>query len=900
MKDKINIFNIEANYHFFASLLAFLEENFAQKLDSLQLILPNRRSCRELKLLFLKKSKTQKIPKLKAIADLSYEDFFQFLPDEEVKRTIEELTKAKVLDELDYLFFLTEKIQKQAVFGNLDFNQAFKSAGALKELFDEIEQEEIDLNQIALVDDSNLAGHRQVTLEFLSEFAIYTKNILLKENIFTRASYQNLVVKRFIEALENHQLKSPIIIAGSTGSVAFSKKLIGAISKQEHGFVVLHNFKNPRELPQENHPQFLLKRLFDSLENKNLQNLRSETLKISPQSCTDFLDLMMLPHQEASKWQNAKIENIAPDLEKNFLLIEAKNDIEEAKLIAGILQKNQSKKSVVIINDKNFANLLKLELERLNLDFNDSRSQRIFNSKLINFLILLIEISKKDFNSHSLLALFKHSLFAQDTEIIKDFELNILRKSRTKKGLEGLKEAAKDNLFVRKFLANFSAEINIKSLIKITENLTKKTWLELVNNEEAGEEIFKVFELLKKQNYHIDSLESFKAILAQISYFSKSDALSNIQILSPIEARLLNFDLLILSSLNEGNFPKISGENWLGKKIKKDLGIDKDLQKVGQNAYDFCNYLSNPKIVLSRAKSRNGVDLLESPFLTKFKTLAKKLDVNLNFGEEFFNYLNRENNVAELEISETCPIPPLAVRAQKFSITEISKLIANPYFIYCKKILQLNELDKIDYEAGNREFGSFVHKALEEYIKNPNNVNFAEIFEEFFIAKNDKLTWWPKFENIFANFLDLNEEFKDCKNLVEENVEMRLNNIFLRGKIDRIILGENAAIFDYKTGVIPDKKSVESGLEPQLTIAALMLLEKQIEISELNYWKLSGTGEGKIEKISDNKEITNLLIMAAKQGLEKLFSYFDDEKNGYIARDNLNFDEYKNLARIND
>ena len=80
------------------------------------------------------------MPKIKAISDISIDDFFDFLPSEAVKSIIDEILGIKVLSGIDYLFFLSKEIQKLAVFGdNLDFNQAFKIATHLQKLFDEIE-----------------------------------------------------------------------------------------------------------------------------------------------------------------------------------------------------------------------------------------------------------------------------------------------------------------------------------------------------------------------------------------------------------------------------------------------------------------------------------------------------------------------------------------------------------------------------------------------------------------------------------------------------------------------------------------------------------------------------------------------------------------------------------------
>ena len=120
-----------------------------------------------------------------------------------------------------------------------------------------------------------------------------------------------------------------------------------------------------------------------------------------------------------------------------------------------------------------------------------------------------------------------------------------------------------------------------------------------------------------------------------------------------------------------------------------------------------------------------------------------------------------------------------------------------------------------------------------------------------------------------------------------------------------------AEIFDYKTGQIPATKNVVSGNEPQLTIAALMMLEGILEndlnnvdagqISSLNYWRLSPDNKNEITKVSKKSEEIEILVAAAKAGLSRLFEYFADENNSYISAPNLeNYkeNEYAHLARI--
>lgn len=103
----MNIFNISPQCHFLESLFDWLVKNFSHNIADVQIFLPSTRSCREFKQIFIKNNKNKSVilPTIKAISDLNYEDFFDFLPNEEAKQIIDELLEIKVISDIDHLFF---------------------------------------------------------------------------------------------------------------------------------------------------------------------------------------------------------------------------------------------------------------------------------------------------------------------------------------------------------------------------------------------------------------------------------------------------------------------------------------------------------------------------------------------------------------------------------------------------------------------------------------------------------------------------------------------------------------------------------------------------------------------------------------------------------------------------
>lgn len=925
MPDKIaKICNIKANYDFFDSLIDFINENFGQDLQNLTIFLPNRRSHRTLIQKISNKEKSAIfLPKIKAILDINYEDFFQFLPDDSAQEIIDELLEIKIINNDEYLFFLSKEIKKLEIFGKLNFEQSFKIAIKLKSFFDDIEKEEINLKILEEIDDSNLSKHRQITLEFLQNFYIQIKNSLLKKNIISASHFQNFIIEKFCQLLAKKPLKNPLLIAGSTGSTLFSKKLIKAILNNKNGFVILHDLTTQNS-NQEHHPNFLLNSLCQYLEIKpqKITNIAKDQFMISSNNRKKFIEQIMVTENKVANWQKSDLfnqEELKQDLGQNFKLISAQNEIEEAKIISEILQKNSEKneQSALISNNQNLVNIIRANLENKNLTFNDSRNLGVFKLPIINFFLLILDFIQ-EYNSSTLLALLKHP-FTQDfdEENLAIFEHKILREAKSensilgvKKSLEKLKNDKLSKIFT-KFIEKFPLKKNLtiarhsQNLINIAEKLSGKNINDLLENEAAQNEILLFFANLEKQNEEIiaenEILSSFKLLFGQISYFQANNSALPIQILSNIEARLLNFDNIIIASLNDGDFPEIEDQNWIGKKIKKDLKIDNSGKIIGQNAYHFCNYLANKKIYLSRHLQKNNSPTLPSPFLVKLQALLLKNNIEISQINISQN-LQEIANIEQKEITSLNPKPAANFRLKEFAITDISKLICDPYSLYARKILRLKPLKEIDYENSFAQFGSFVHEALEKFIKDGKE-NFDDIFENYFSSQKEKLIFKAKFKAIFKEFLQKNEIFKDQKNLVEKEVKLQIGEFVINGKIDRIIISKenNAEIIDYKTGTPADNITVKLGHEPQLTIAALALLDEKIveNISALKYWKLSGNESSQIKLAYKKEEELPHLLQAAKFGLEKLFNHFKNENNGYIATSYSKYDDYMHLKRLN-
>jgi len=71
-------------------------------------------------------------------------------------------------------------------------------------------------------------------------------------------------------------------------------------------------------------------------------------------------------------------------------------------------------------------------------------------------------------------------------------------------------------------------------------------------------------------------------------------------ILGPLEARMLDYDKVILGGLNEGIWPSApSVEPFLSRGMRRTLGLSLPERRFGLSAHDFAELAANPDVVLT-------------------------------------------------------------------------------------------------------------------------------------------------------------------------------------------------------------------------------------------------------------------------------------------------------------
>jgi ATP-dependent helicase/nuclease subunit B len=350
--------------------------------------------------------------------------------------------------------------------------------------------------------------------------------------------------------------------------------------------------------------------------------------------------------------------------------------------------------------------------------------------------------------------------------------------------------------------------------------------------------------------------------------------------------------------------------------------------RIGLSAHDFVQLASAPEVMLTRSIRANGTPTVPSRFLLQIDAVMRAAGLSddthdaLAPAEPWRAWAALLDAPAREDIQPCArpqPRPAVAVRPTTLSVTEIGTWMRNPYAIYAKHILNLRKLDELDAEPDAADRGMMIHNALEKFLHDyPDHLpsdaeaKLIEIGQNIFAKDNSnphiRAFWGARFNALATWFVEQERARRalGIKFLIAEaKGNINIDGLTLIGRVDRIdnLADGILAIVDYKTGGVPTKKEVGSGIEPQLQLLALIALRGGFDgIAPDNiiceYWALKGVDNKKIifdETLPD-------LVARAETGLKNLIAAFADPTTPYeavpIPRLQPRHNDYAHLARL--
>lgn len=354
-----------------------------------------------------------------------------------------------------------------------------------------------------------------------------------------------------------------------------------------------------------------------------------------------------------------------------------------------------------------------------------------------------------------------------------------------------------------------------------------------------------LFNQLKEYLGHVDfirDLKSIKNLFKQLAAMETLDfigePLTGLQIMGMLESRNLDFETVIITSVNEGILPSGKMNNsFIPFDVKRDYGLptykEKDaiyiyyfyrLMQRAKNVYIIYN--TEPDVLEGGEKSRLISQLLTdeniAPFVTH--TIAAP-----------------QANIAPaqpLEINkDTLLLDDIIAFANNgFSPTSLTNYVRNPIDFYTRNILKINDLDEVEENIAANTFGTIVHDSLEELYtplvgttlskesvtglkpKIPTVIegHFQKNLSGVDISKGKFLLVFNVIIKYLENFIDI--EIRQLQRhtikllALEEKYDVQLNipeldfPVKLKGTLDRVDEFDGTTrIIDYKTGRVEPK-----------------------------------------------------------------------------------------------
>ncbi len=553
---------------------------------------------------------------------------------------------------------------------------------------------------------------------------------------------------------------------------------------------------------------------------------------------------------------------------KNIEIIGTPKSIGQAKIVGTIIEKIQSKSpnlenTAVVLGDENLLLPvlfgLPASVEALNITMgypSKNNPAQLLISKLFKLHTNAKQRNEKSYTFYykEVLAILNHPLIEPFCKVEAVVDVinsnNFTFFSREKLfSLYAEKYPNSSNILFELLFARWD------DISEILANLNAvllhiKSQLSNDNSEEkiAKTFLYSIYKIIVKlttyhDKYHqIDNLNALHAIykqivdLAEVSF--EGEPLSGLQVMGVLESRVLDFENVIITSVNEGKFPAGKSQNsFIPYDVKKELGLPTYKEKDAIYCYHFYHLLLRAKNVWLLYNTDNeGIDAGEkSRFITQ---LEIEKQPNHNITSAIYNAVLPEKAYEPITIPKTDKIIARLheIATDKgFSPSSLTNYIRNPMQFYMQRILRINEAEDVEENIAANTLGTIIHNALEElytpylnqflalhHIEAMESLidavilkYFKQEYKEGEITKGKNLLAFEVAKRNVYNFLQLEK-----KAIVEENAaikvllleaplscEIQLESfdfpIKIAGKVDRIEERNGVIrIVDYKTGKV--------------------------------------------------------------------------------------------------
>ncbi|NIZ11791.1 double-strand break repair protein AddB [Phaeobacter sp. HF9A] len=758
---------------------------------------------------------------------------------------------------------------------------------SLAELIDEMQSEGVNTDQIRALDVSDMSGHWARAQSFIG---IADEFVDLHEGALDVNARQRQLVLDLIAEWEQNPPQHPVILAGSTGSRGTTLLLMQAIARLPQGAVVLpgFDFDQPTEvwenltngLLAEDHPQYRFCKLMRDLDlgPGDIHRWNDTPPVSAPRNRLVSLALRPAPVTDAWMSEGPQLTGLDRATEA-LTLVEADGPRSEALAIALRLRQaaEDGQTAALITPDRMLTRQVSAALDRWNILPDDSAGLPLQLSPPGRFLRHVADLFCRPLQADMLLTLLKHPLTHSGAERgrhllhARDLELHLRRYGppfpdhdslsafgSTRELLPGWADWLARSFADRAWSGPRKLSEWVSDLRRSAEAIAAGAQIEGSGelwDKKAGIAARDIMDELEAEAPHggemtaRDFADLLGALLSQGEVRDRDAPYGSIMIWGTLEARVQGADLVILGGLNEGSWPEAARPDpWLNRKLRHEAGLLLPERRIGLSAHDFQQAVAAPEVWLTRATRSEEADTVPSRWLNRLCNLLNGLPDQ--GGQAALSAMRMRGQlwldrasvldapIASAASPRPSPRPPVSARPRRLTVTEIPKLIRDPYAIYAKHVLRLRPVDPLLQEPDALLRGTVIHKVLEDFIKEARDAP-EKLTADIFISKSLTLLeqevpwpvartlWLTRLRKVARDFVSGEGERQSRARPsgfeVSGSVRLAPLDFEIAAKADRIDVDTRGLLhlYDYKTGD-PPSENRQKAFEKQLLIETAM------------------------------------------------------------------------------
>lgn len=576
---------------------------------------------------------------------------------------------------------------------------------------------------------------------------------------------------------------------------------------------------------------------------------------------------------------------------KNIKVYEVSGNITQTKILPEIFKEIENKtysNTAVVLLDENLlpASLdVMYNVQNLNITMGFPLKNLSFSNavKQLFYLQKQLEKNKSSYYYRDIFPILEElPKSAEDELIINQFKSKIEERNIVYISKKLLHELLHNLSYYHLLQKADSTNVYLDSLIAFCRQIK---WLEIDDIQYENVSHFEnAFRMIKNQlsPYQFEiKMETLEILINQHinseSIDFQGEPLRGLQIMGLLETRLLNFENVIMLSVNEGKLPLGNSQNtYIPFDIRKFFDLHTFLENDSIYAYHFYRLIQDAKNVhlLFNALS-SGVNTGEkSRFITQIEMESSHQIEHLIIENSSEPIITQPIEISKTDIV----LERLQKWKEKVSASHLTSYLYNPIDFYLSKILNTSESDEIEEELSVKNYGNLVHYTLQEIyevlkgkvLKENDLKESIKAIDQYIEIAIEKLKHQPEFYEKGMNFihkaiakkviesilyydlelvkkgnkleiLDIEKRFENVDFYLDEN-----DKISFFGFIDRIDrLNGTLRIIDYKTAKIKnlvvkiDENNVDEYFHNSDRKQALQLCIYQYVVQNLpEFWGL--------------------------------------------------------------